>query len=107
MEQTAYARLSDPVSSWAAAAGIDTAQINKNRAAVIGFMLAQHTAIQEEAADHLERYEHMTPQRTRTVFSDLYKEGILTKTGQKRPTKHGRMADVYALAENTRQGGLF
>lgn len=107
MKQEAYARLSDPVSSWIAAAGIDAAQINKNRAAVIGFLLARHTAIQEEASTHLEKYEGMTPQRTRTVFSDLYKEGILTKTGQKRPTKHGRMADVYALAENTRQGGLF
>lgn len=103
----AYARKTDPVTSWAAAAGINETQLNRNRSAVIGFMLSRKTAIQEEAAAHLERWENMTPQRTRTVFSDLYREGILTKTGEKRPTKRGRMADVYALAENTRQGGLF
>lgn len=103
----AYARKSDPITSWLAAHDITDADINRNKAAVLGFLLARGSAIQQDAEEWLERYENMTPQRTRTTFSDLEHMGLINKTGETRPTRRGRKAAVYALTAHKDQGGLF
>ena len=103
----AYARKEDPVTSWLAAHNITDEDINRNKAAVLGFLLARGTAIQQDAEDWLERYENMTPQRTRTTFSDLEHMGLINKTGETRTTRRGRKAAVYTLTTDPNQGGLF
>ena len=47
----AYARKSDPITSWLAAHNITDADINRNKAAVLGFLLARGTAIQQDAEE--------------------------------------------------------
>lgn len=116
----ARARATDPATSHAAAA---SANVNASQEAVLHRFLAHalahrtldHAAwptaapqgyTDEELVDAMDYESSLTgdvlpwsPSRVRTARRELTDLGLLVPTGDRRPTKRGRQADVYDLTE--------
>lgn len=105
----ARARATDPDTSHAAAASID---VNKSQAAVLNLFQSQVTIARftgddaegftdEAMVGFMERRlsTPFSPSRLRTARRELCDLGLIEPSGDRRPTKRGRLADVYRLTE--------
>lgn len=117
LEATAHARSTDPSTSHLAAASVHP---TASQVSVLVFFrhhddealrwmdrtggglplsfLAGYT--DEALADAMEAQDTpLSPSRIRTARKELQRAGLLEPTGERRPTKRGRLADVYDLTE--------
>ena len=100
----AYARLSDPVTSWEAAGSVKESTVIRCQNAVIGFLMARENCTQQEAEDALAEREHLEKQRIRSAFTELERLGKIQRTSMKRKTHSGRNAVVWTSTQETRKG---
>ena len=103
----AYARRNDPVTSWAAAESVTEETKARAHRAVLNWLAENRNGTQGEAVSALcGRYE-LSPERIRTSFTELEREGKVARTEWKRASPGHRLATVWILNQETTQEALF
>lgn len=91
--ERAHARVTDPDTSKAAAAAINP-EVQQGRVIHVA-----RTVLGDFTQEEMSTYLRDTGSRTRTAINELETKGVVAKTGEKRMTRKGRKANVYALTE--------
>lgn len=85
-------RSTDPVTSVDAGRAAD---LSRSQAVVLAAMRARGTGVTQS---ELEQYlPGMSPSRVRSAVSELANQGRVTTTGETRPTKYGRQAQIWKV----------